>query len=173
MTVVALGAFFVVVEPLDAADDVRPVLLSSVGVEVSGGRTYAGVVAAAAVPVNAPLAVIGVLPVPCLGALGAEDRLGPQRNQLLVTASHCAVLGRMPDAAELDDWTDQLAAGLSAVDLIEALSASPELEADQVGGIRQFLRGLTLLPGSEADIEPGSNDPVSYTHLTLPTTPYV
>ena len=73
----------------------------------------------------------------------------------------------VPVALELPDGRRVAAAGSRVTLAFSEWSALAKLAARQVGAI-----GEAYVEG-KVQIEGAMRDPVSYTHLTLPTTPYV
>ncbi|MGH1488793.1 MAG: phosphodiester glycosidase family protein [Acidimicrobiales bacterium] len=63
-----------------------------------------------------------------------------------VAVPYCVLLRRTPDAEGLDYWLGQLGGGLSAVDVVDHLIASPEYQARGVRSFRASLAELTLSP---------------------------
>lgn len=69
----------------------------------------------------------------------------------LVSLAYCWLLGRAPDAEGLAYWQGQLDAGLSPVELIDSLTASPEYEARGVTNFRGSLQKIRLSPDRQAE----------------------
>ena len=184
--VLVAGALFLPAGPEWRAILAGAALITAIGAlddrwGLSPAVKLAGQIAAALIPVLAGVRV-GNVTLPFLGALEFGDQLGAVLTLIGLVA--------LMNVVNFSDGVDGLAAGVCAISAVTFAIIAFDLQRDGAGVLAALTAGAAVgfllhnfHPASVFMGDSGSNllglllgaiaVPVSYTHLTLPTTPYV